>query len=367
MNIAVTGANGFIAKNFIYNFINSENYKLHKITRKTSKNKIINILKKSEIIYHFAGVNRPTKSKTFKKDNIELTKFICEYLQKNKLKKTIVFSSSTQVNKNNDYGKSKKICENLLIKFSKKNKSKVFILRLPNIFGKWSKPNYNSVISTFCHNISRNKNIMITDPSEKVNLFYIDDLVKILKKFKDNKIKNNIIYYKIKGSKIITLKKLSEIIIDFERKRRNFCLGDISSKFKKNLYSTYVSFLPRSKVTYKLKPIKDSRGSFTEFLKTNKNGQFSIFVANKNQIRGHHFHHSKVEKFLVLKGKAKFSMWDISSNHKINLNLNGKNPTVVESIPGWQHYIKNVGLDELVVLLWSNEIFDVNKPDTFRL
>jgi len=368
MEIAVTGANGFIAKNFIYNFSHTKKYKINKITRNTSKKKIINILKKSKIIYHLAGANRPIEDKSFKKDNVELTKFICDFLIKKKMEKKIIFSSSTQVSKNNSYGKSKKVCEKLLLNLAKKNNSKVFILRLPNIYGKWSKPNYNSAVSTFCNNIANNKRINISNPKKILNLLYIDDLIKIFKKLidkKNSKRKNIII--KFNNTKKISLKKLADTIYDFENKRNQFYIGDISSDFKRKLYSTYVTYLPKSKISYLLKSHKDERGSFTEFLKTLRSGQFSFFTAKKGKIRGHHFHHSKVEKFLVLKGKAKFNLENISNNKKISFKLDGAIPKVVESIPGHQHYIQNTGKEELLVLIWSNEIFDVNNPDTFRI
>ena len=367
MNIAVTGSDGFIGKNLIYHLLLNKKFNVFKIKRETKKKDINSILKKSDIICHLAGVNRPKKIKAFKKDKIILTKYICDYLQKKNYKKKIIFSSSTQVESKNDYGKSKKLCEKILSRFAKNTKSPVYILRLPNIFGKWSRPNYNSVVSTFCYNISRNRKIKISDPKKKVKLLYIDDLIEIFKKIINNKLKKNKLIYKIPATKTVTLKNLSKSIFDFELKRKKLLISNFSSKFEKNLYSTFISFLPKKKITYKLKASNDSRGSFTEFLKTKNNGQISVFVAKKNQIRGHHFHHSKVEKFFVLRGKAKFSMRDISSNQKVQFNLSGEKPTVVESIPGCEHYIKNQGNEDLIVLLWCNEIFDVNKPDTFKI
>tara|TARA_Y100000741_G_scaffold78689_1_gene57480 strand:+ start:540 stop:1646 length:1107 start_codon:yes stop_codon:yes gene_type:complete len=368
MNIAITGASGFIGKNLIYNLILDKKNKIFKIDRKTKKKKLNQILNKSDILYHFAAVNRPTNLKKFKKDNVELTKYICDYFLNNNLKKKIIFSSSSQVKLNNPYGISKKKCERILLKYAKLSGSHVYILRLPNIFGKWSKPNYNSVVSTFCYNIARDKKIYISNPKNKVKLLYIDDLVNILEKIKHYK---NYIYkkkiYNIPPSKVISLKNLSKIIKEFSIKRKNLSISNVSSKFVKNLYSTYISNLPKNKIVYKLKANKDSRGSFIEFLKTKNSGQFSIFVAKKNQVRGHHFHHSKVEKFFVIQGKARFVMKNISNNEKINFYLKENNPKVVESIPGWEHYIKNIGNNDLVVLLWSNEIFDVNKPDTYRI
>ena len=367
MNIAVTGANGFIAKNLLLRLKFQKKCKIFKITRSTSKSQLKLILLKSDIIYHFAGVNRPSKIKTFKKDNVGLTKNICDFIIKYNLNKTIVFSSTIQVNNNTDYGASKKKCELYLQKLKKNNKSKVIMLRLPNVYVKWSKPNYNSVVSTFCYNISRNKKIKITNPNKTINLLYIDDLVDELINIKNKKAVKDKIFNKFKFTQQLTAKKLSNIIYNFEKNRNTLFLNDLKSKLAKNLYSTYISFLPKKKFSYKLKSSKDKRGSFTEVLKTNNNGQISVFVAKKNKIRGHHFHNSKVEKFLVLKGRALFKMQNVINKQKVSFNLNSHIPKIVETIPGWQHYIKNIGSEDLVVLLWSNEVFDVKKPDTYQI
>ena len=367
MNIAITGSNGFIAKNLIFNLIFNKNFKIFKIDRKTKKKRINDILEKSEIIFHFAGVNKEKKKYNFQNDNIKFTNYLCEFLSKKNLKKKIIFSSSTQANLRNDYGKSKKKCEEILLNFSKKNKSELIILRLPNIYGKWSKPNYNSVVSTFCYNVSRGKKNKIINPNRVLNLLYIDDLITLLInliKTKNNKIKIISKYNKIKK---ISVQNILNLILRFESKRNSNKIHNFNNEFVKNLYSTFISFLPKKKIKYKLLDHKDDRGSFTEFIKTNNNGQFSIFKAKKNKIRGHHFHHSKVEKFLVVNGKAKFYMKDISSNKKIEYLLNYKVPEVIETIPGWQHYIKNIGKDELTVLLWSNEAYNKKKPDTYRI
>ena len=239
-------------------------------------------------------------------------------------------------------------------------------MRLPNIYGKWSKPNYNSVVATFCYNIARNKKVHISNPNYNINLLYIDDLVVKLKEYTKiglNKKKINLIKAKDK----ITLGQLYNKISNFEIYRKKKFIGNISKDLNKKLYSTYISFLPKNKMTYNIEKKNDSRGSFAEFYKNNDTGQVSFFIAKKGKIRGHHFHHSKVEKFLVVQGSAIFNMFDISSKKKHTFKLNDKNLKVIESIPGYQHYIKNVGKSNLIVLLWCNEIFDVMKPDTYKI
>ena len=315
MEIAVTGANGFIAKNFIYNFVDNKRFNINKITRTTSKDQVRKILNKCKVLYHFAGVNRPDKTKTFKKDNFELTKFICDYLKEKKIKTQIIFSSSIQVTINNAYGNSKRKCEKLLLDLRKKNGNNIFILRMPNIFGKWSRPNYNSVVATFCHNIARNKKVYISNPNSIISLLYIDDLVVKLKEYTKIGLNKKIID-RIKANDKITLQQLYNKINDFEKNRTKKIIGKISKGFNKKLYSTYVSFLPKNKITYNIEKKNDPRGSFAEFYKNDDTGQVSFFIAKKGKIRGNHFHHSKVEKFLVVQGKAIFNMFDISAKKK---------------------------------------------------
>jgi len=364
MNIAITGADGFLGKNLTYRIINKKNLKINKITRKTKKKELEKILLESKIIFNFAGVNRSKNKKNFITDNLDFTKYICNFLEKKNKKNRIVFASSTQVISKSDYGKSKLLCEKILIKHAKVNNSKINIFRLPNIFGKWSKPNYNSVVSTFCHNIARNKKVYIYDPKKKISLVYVDDLMDNFIEIIDKNISKNKIFYEANPVKKISLNELFLTISNFEKNRKKYFISDLNNSFNKKLYSTFISFLPKNKFTYPLVVKKDKRGSFVEFLKNDNIGQISVFVAKKNITRGKHFHHTKVEKFLVVRGSAKFKLKNMANNDSVEFKLNHKNPKVIESIPGWTHYIKNTGKDDLIVLLWSNEIFNVKKPDT---
>jgi UDP-2-acetamido-2,6-beta-L-arabino-hexul-4-ose reductase len=365
INVLIIGSDGFLGKNLSFSLLEKKNINLLKIKKKSSTNTIKNFLLEADLIFFFAGVNRPKKNETYKQ-NHQLVQKICNILIKKRIKKTIVYSSSSQILFDNPYGKSKKKSEEILIRYSKKLKSKLYIYRLPNIFGKWSKPNYNSVVSTFCYNVSRQKKIFLSDPRKKINLIYIDDViesfVKIIFNYEKDFSKKSI--KKIKNITTISLGKLANIIKMFEVNRKKIMLENFSSHFIKNLYSTYISFLPKKSFCYYLKSHKDTRGSFTEFIKSKFAGQVSFFTSRPGISRGFHFHNSKVEKFVVLLGTAKFVMQDISSNKKFIKILNYKTPEVLETIPGYTHYIKNIGKSELSVLLWSSEIFKKNKSDT---
>jgi UDP-2-acetamido-2,6-beta-L-arabino-hexul-4-ose reductase len=363
MNITVTGANGFLGKNLINHLIFKKNINIFKVTRKTSNKELKKYLLTSDVIYHFAAINRPGKGQSYS-DNIKFTEKIFDFLRKSNKKIKVIFSSSTQVWKKTAYGLSKKACEKIIINYAKNTKSKIFIFRFPNIYGKWSRPNYNSVVSTFCYNISRNKKISISEPNKIINLAYIDDVIQTCLDLLIYRSTIKKYYYNFDNFNKISLINLFKIIKEFYLNREKLFLSDMSNILIKNLYSTYISFLPKHKIAYKIKSYKDYRGIFIEFLKTKNNGQISIFTAKKNILRGKHFHHSKVEKFFVLNGRAKFVMRDLITNKVIKIFCSSKSPMAIESVPGCTHYIQNIGKEDLTVLLWSNEIYNAKKPDT---
>ena len=284
-----------------------------------------------------------------------------------KTKKKIIFTSSIQANLRNEYGVSKKKSEEILKKFSQLTKSYVTILRLPNIYGKFCKPNYNSVVSTFCHNINTGKNIIITNPKKKIQLLYVDDLVDKLIELINKKNTANFRLIRFSNYNSISLKQLSDQLYDFKNTREKLLLPKLNTKFQKNLYSTFVTYIPTKYNCYNLKNIKDYRGDFIELAKSKNQGQFSFFSIKPGETRGHHYHDSKVEKFFVVRGFARFEMINLINNKKISFLLNHNQPKVIESIPGYIHKIKNIGKSEAIVFLWSNEIFNVNKPDTFQI
>ena len=275
-----------------------------------------------------------------------------------------MYASSKQANLDNDYGVSKRKAEDICYELEKQYGNKVIVLRLPGIFGKWSKPNYNSVVAAFCHNISHNKKIKIDDEDKFISLFYIDDLLELFINDMNSSIEG---YLKkeIPNTYKITLGELANLISEFSQYDNLAAIGEVGDGFKRALYSTFLSFLDKKDFSYKLDVNKDNRGIFVEVLKTKNSGQFSFLTAKPGITRGQHYHHSKNEKFIVCKGEAEFSFKNLLNDDSFQIKTSGDTPEVVQTIPGWIHNIKNIGNDDLIVLLWANEIFDNNNPDTF--
>ena len=361
MKILITGSSGFIGKNLAF-FLKSNNHKVFLFDKKKTTADLINYIKKADFIFHLAGVNRPKSNKDYE-NNYNFTKFLLDTILDLNKKVPIVFTSSTKAIQKNSYGNSKIKAEKLLKKFSKENNSPVVIYRLPNIFGKWSKPNYNSVVATFCYNAVNNIDLNIKN-NQKLELVYIDDLmnafIEILKVNFNSKFK----YEKLKKSYTITVKNLAEKILSFRGKDN--LVQDVGQGIDRDLYATYLSFLRPKDFSIKVESKKDKRGIFVEMLKTKSSGQISFFTAKPGVTRGQHFHHTKNEQFLVVKGKATFKFFSLNSKEKYQIKVNSKNPKIVQSIPGWAHDITNHGDEEMIVLLWSNEVFNECIPDTYE-
>jgi UDP-2-acetamido-2,6-beta-L-arabino-hexul-4-ose reductase len=360
MNVLIIGSNGFVAKNLVvrlkyldFNLI----YHLKSHGLESLKKKIL----KSNIIFYLAGVNRVTNDKEYEK-NIELTKEIVNILKNTKKKIKIIFSSSTQISKKNSYSYSKKKSEQILLSISKKKNIKLIIFRLPNVFGKWAKPHYNSVVATFCHQLTRGKKISIYS-NQKLILLYIDDLIdEFLSLIRERK--SNILR-EPKNTFQITVKELVIILRNF----KDAVIGtnfEFSNKIIKNLYSTYLSYLPNSKITHNLKLNKDIRGNFIELFKSKHSGQISYFSIKPSKIRGNHFHNTKTEKFLLLSGVVRVNFINISDNKKFSIKVSENNPKIFITKPGYVHNIVNISKKDAKFIVWSNEIFDKNKPDTYK-
>lgn len=365
MNVLITGSEGFVAKNLIVSINQIKNCRILRINRNSSEKKLQKYLKKSDIIFHLAGVNRSKKRITFN-DNYNFTKKIVDELIKLRKKTPIIFSSTIQINKKNDYGTSKLKSEKKITELKNKNKNKICIYRLPNIFGKWSKANYNSVIATFCNDILNNKKSQVNE-ANIVELVYIDDLIDDFlelisnKNWKSNQNKKIKLIYKVKVGKIYNNLRM------FKFCDENQYIPNFKNNFERKLYSVYTSFKKISQIkSFRTIPHENKSGKFVEFLKNKNFGQISFLTCKPNEIRGMHFHNFKVEKFLIIKGRAEFTYKNIS-NKKLKKFIATENENkIIETIPGWAHKIKNIGSSDLIMLIWSNEVFDKMKPDTFK-
>ena len=363
INIVITGAKGFIAKNLIYRLRYNDNFIIHKVTKKTKKKILIKYLLSSNIIFHLAGENRPKKIFLFKKNNENFTSKICDILNKNKIKSRLIYISTSKVNLKNPYGVSKNNTEKIIKNFKKKNNSQVSILRLPNVFGKWSRPNYNSFIATLCYKIPRKEEFFIK--KNNIQLVYIDDVIdKFISLLEKKRID---IYEKVEPIYNISVTKIVNIINRFNSIKQDFFTDNLGNDFEKKLYSTFLTFLPTNRWFYNINVNKDYRGEFLEFIKTKKSGQLSIFSINPKQIRGGHFHHTKNERFIIINGKVKVFFKNVLNNKIITKIIDTKKNRVFRSIPGWAHKIQNITKNKIYGVVWANELLNINKPDTIKI
>lgn len=365
MRVLVTGANGFIAKNLIVRLNELNIFDVVLLYRETSEEHLSELVKGVDAIVHLAGVNRPKEVEEFNTGNAGFTGKLCEHLVNSGQSIPIIFASSTQAAQENDYGLSKAAAEIKLRSYAKAMDTSVYIYRLPNVFGKWCKPNYNSVVATFCYNIARNLPINICEPETQLTLIHIDDVinefVRVLKEFPPIGPDSNCL---IPVSYSTSVGEISAKLYSFKRGRETLMVDQVGNGLMRALYSTYVSYLPKETFSYEIPSYSDDRGMFVEMLKTSDSGQFSFFSAHPGITRGGHYHHTKTEKFLVLKGKARFGFRNIQTSETHELFTSGEVAEVVETVPGWSHDITNVGKDEMIVMLWANEVFDRSNPDT---
>ena len=363
MKVLVTGSNGFIGKNLIES-LNRTEVEIYTFNRENSINELEESIQKVDFIFHLAGENRPKNSEEFYRGNKELTQKIVDLIEKNSKKIPILMTSSIWVGKDNDYAKSKELAEKIIEKYSIGNKTDCFIYRLPNVFGKWSKPNYNTVIATWCYNIARDFKIEVNDRNIELNLVYIDDIINTFIQKLNQKEHGSSLYYIVEKVYKKTLGEIEELLYQFRDSRKNLLIPHIANGFERVLYATYLSFLPEDRFSYELKGHRDDRGTFYEILKTLDSGQLSISTTKAGITRGNHYHNTKNEKFLVIKGQALIELRDIFSEEIIQYHVNSDKLEVVEMIPGYTHNITNTGEEEMVLLIWANENYNPQKPDT---
>lgn len=367
MKILVTGAKGFIGKNLIVELINRGYRDIFEYDLDTNQDLLNKYCKEADFVFHLAGINRPKEQSEYMEGNCVFTSTLLSYLKEHKNYCPVMISSSIQAECSNAYGDSKRSGENLLYLYAKETGARVLVYRLPNVFGKWCKPNYNSAVATFCNNIAHDLPITISDPNIVMNLVYIDDVVNELINALNEK-ENRIgefchvpVVYKV------TLGRIAELIYSFKKCRADLSVPNMSDELTKKLYSTYLSYLPTHKFSYELKMNRDLRGSFTEFIKTLDRGQVSINVSKPHIVKGNHWHHTKNEKFLVVYGKGVIRLRKIDSEQVVEYYVTGEKLEVIDIPTGYTHNIENLGDTDMVTIMWANETFDPTKPDTYYM
>lgn len=366
MKVLITGANGFVGQNLIAHLGERDDIDIVRFTRDDDLSSLPGLVAQVEFIFHLAGVNRPVDPQEFNTGNTDLTGALCNAVISSGRRVPVLYTSSSQAELDNPYGSSKRGAEELLLNLQSSANVPVYLFRLPNVFGKWARPNYNSAVATFCNNIARDIPIKINDPQAMINLVYIDDVVTRFIQVMDGTVSTQG-FVNVEPQYSISVGGLVEQLSAFRDSRTNMISERVGTGLVRALYSTYLSYLPPERFTYKVPKYEDPRGMFVEMLKTPDAGQFSFFTAHPGITRGGHYHHSKTEKFLVIKGHACFRFRHIVSGEFYELFTTGEEPEIVETVPGWTHDVTNVGDSELIVMLWANEIFDREHPDTFSM
>ena len=363
MKVLVTGAKGFIGRNLVTTLKQNENLEVIKIDIEHSIKELKKATLEADFIFHLAGVNRPKDEKEFFEGNTGLTETIIETLKHQNKKTPILITSSIQADLDNAYGQSKKAAEELLKQYAHDTDANVYIYRLPNVFGKWCRPNYNSVVATFCHKIARDEEIWVNDRSISLNLVYIDDVVRcFIETMKSQPKVTN--YLEVTPVHTSTLGEIVDLLISFKESRENKTIAKKDDPLVKKLYSTYLSYLPKDQFSYPLKMNVDHRGSFTEFIKTPDRGQVSINISKPGITKGNHWHHTKNEKFLVVSGTGVIRFRKVDCDEVIEYYVSGDKLEVVDIPVGYTHNIENLGTTDMVTIMWCNECFDPQNPDT---
>ena len=377
MNILVTGAKGFVGRNLVS--------QLHNIQSGKAKNygvfsdmqvfeydvdsdpcELDVYCKRADFVFNLAGVNRPKDQAEFMQGNFGFASALLDTLKKYNNSCPVMISSSTQAALDNPYGESKRAGENLLFDYARETGARVLVYRFPNVFGKWCRPNYNSAVATFCNNIAHDLPIQVNDPSVMLHLVYVDDVVdELIAALSGNEHREGD-YCVVPIVHTVTLGKIVDLLYSYREMSGNLQVPDLGDPFTKKLYSTYLSYFPKDKFSYPLKMNVDSRGSFTEIIRTPDRGQFSVNISKPGITKGQHWHHTKNEKFVVVSGHGLIQLRKIGTDEVLNYEVNGDKIEVVEMIPGYTHNIINLSdTEDLVTFMWCNECFDPARPDTF--
>lgn len=376
MKILVTGANGFVGKNLcaaLKNIADGKD-KTYDITNDitifeydlgTNPTLLDDYCKDCDFVVHLAGVNRPETEAEFMEGNFGFASTLLETLKNHGNTCPILVSSSIQAELDNPYGRSKKAGEDLMLKYGEETGAKVMIYRLPNLFGKWCRPNYNSAVATFCHNIARDLPITVNNREVNMTLVYIDDLISEIISAIIGKENRDGVFCKVPVEYKITLGEIVDLLYTFKESRQTKMVPDMSDLFTKKLHATYLSYLPADQFSYPLKMNVDERGSFTEILRTADRGQFSVNISKPGITKGNHWHNTKNEKFLVVSGNGVIRFRKPDETEVYEYFVSGEKLEVVDIPVGYTHNIENLGDNDMVTFMWCNECFDPDKPDTF--
>ncbi|MCH5170392.1 MAG: capsular polysaccharide biosynthesis protein CapF [Oscillospiraceae bacterium] len=377
MKILITGAKGFVGKNLVAELKNIRDGKdkSFNITNEleiceydidTDKSLLDGFCRDCDFVFNLAGVNRPENEEDFMNGNFGFASELLSTLKKHNNTCPVMLSSSIQASLQNPYGKSKKAGEDLFFEYGKETGAKVLVYRFPNVFGKWCRPNYNSAVATFCNNIANDLPITVNDRNHKMTLVYIDDVVtELVNCLSGNETKDGV-FCRVPTEHSVTLGEIVDLLYSFKESRETKAVPDMTDGgFSKKLYSTYLSYLPTDKFSYPLKMNVDSRGSFTEILRTVNNGQFSVNISKPGITKGNHWHHTKNEKFLVVSGKGVIRFRKIDEDKVYEYFVSGEKLEVVDIPVGYTHNIENLGDTDMVTFMWCNECFNPDKPDTF--
>lgn len=367
MRILITGAKGFMGRNLLAALQKqSGGPTLFPVDVDTPSEVLENACRYSDFVFHLAGVNRPQNEAEFQQGNGDFTVRLLELLRQG-AKPPVLFSSSIQAALDNPYGRSKRAAELALQNYEKDTAAPVYLYRLANAFGKWSRPNYNSAVATFCHNIARNLPIQVRDPAAAVRLCYIDDILDEFLRAMSGSPTREGNFCVVRPEHEVTLGQLTQLLREFHQSRDSLSLVDQSDPFQRKLFATYLSFLPPEDFARPTTPHRDDRGSFTELLRMGGYGQVSVNISKPGIIKGQHWHHTKHEKFIVVAGEGVIRFRQVDADEIIAYHVSGDPPTVVDIPPGYTHNIENLGQSDLITLMWANEQFDAARPDTFSL
>lgn len=364
----VTGANGFIGKNLCAALKRRKDIEILRYDLDDTPEELVAFIARADFVFHLAGVNRAQHEQEFEKGNRDFTIRLLEIIENTGRMVPIAMTSSIQAVLDNPYGKSKKAAEDAVFEWSKRTGVPAYVYRLPNVFGKWCRPNYNSVVATFCHNIARGLPIQINNPATELTLVYIDDVVaELIAAMNGLAHMGDDGFCHVPRTFTVRVQQLADTLYTFAASRINLTLPNFESDFERYLYATYISHLPEEGLSYPLKKKEDNRGWLAEFIKSKQFGQIFISRTKPGVTRGNHWHHTKVEKFLVIGGEAVIRLRKIGTEQIIEYRVSGGSPEVVDIPPGYIHSITNMGNSDVISIFWADEVFDPEAADTYCL